>query len=215
MILEKFGWHAPLKFENFNFHTVWRTQKCRQKWVRPQNAYSEIAEELSGISSKAAYSSKKLKKDLASYYQGATNGEVSQLDDIERADRVSPVPQLVRRFLAVSCDKLKEKRKLLAGKNEEDIMQAVEQIIAEKGIPEGANMDRIFDNLTQEELEQAFIRISGNEEKQDITQPAEGKSGLDDALEDPKTTRTSVKAATRVARENQQPRETTDKTIGE
>ena len=137
------------------------------------------------------------------------------MDDIERADRVSPVPQLVRRFLAVSCDKLKEKRKLLAGKNEEDIMQAVEQIIAEKGIPEGANMDRIFDNLTQEELEQAFIRISGNEEKQDITQPAEGKSGLDDALEDPKTTRTSVKAATRVARENQQPRETTDKTIGE
>ena len=124
------------------------------------------------------------------------------MDDIERADRVSPVYQLIRRLLAVNRDKLPEIIKLLSGKTEEDIMKAVEQIIAEKGIPEGANMDRVYDSITTEELDKAFRILEKSEPEKETQQQEKGKSALEDALDDTKARPEMVNSATRTLNES-------------
>lgn len=62
--------------------------------------YSSDVEELNGISSKSIYTSQQLKTDIGEYYSGAINGEVVILDDTGRANRISPVPQIIRRYIA-------------------------------------------------------------------------------------------------------------------
>ena len=61
--------------------------------------YSDDVEQLDGISSKSIYSSQSLRKDIATYYNGAIRGEFTILDDSERASSISPVPQIIRRYI--------------------------------------------------------------------------------------------------------------------
>lgn len=62
--------------------------------------YSSEVKELDGISSKSIYASQQLKRDIREYYSGAINEEVVTLGDDGRAARISPVPQIIRRYIA-------------------------------------------------------------------------------------------------------------------
>ncbi len=62
--------------------------------------YSSDVAELDSISSKSIYSSQSLKKDIATYYSGAIKGDITILDDDGRASSISPVPQIIRRYIA-------------------------------------------------------------------------------------------------------------------
>ncbi len=62
--------------------------------------YSSDVAELDSISSKSIYSSQSLKKDIATYYNGAIKGDITILDDNGRASSISPVPQIIRRYIA-------------------------------------------------------------------------------------------------------------------
>lgn len=62
--------------------------------------YSSDIEELDGIFSNSIYSSQPLKRDISVYYSGAISGDIPTLDDNGRASRISPVHQIIRRYIA-------------------------------------------------------------------------------------------------------------------
>lgn len=62
--------------------------------------YSSDIKEIDSISSKSIYSSQPLKRDIGIYYIGAVSGKIPTLDDIGRASRISPVHQIIRRYIA-------------------------------------------------------------------------------------------------------------------
>ena len=62
--------------------------------------YSKYVKELDSISSKYIYLSQPLKRDIGTYYTGAIKGNILTLDDNGRASRISPVPQIIRRYIA-------------------------------------------------------------------------------------------------------------------
>lgn len=62
--------------------------------------YSSDVKELDSISSNSIYSSQPLKRDIEAYYRGAVTGNIPTLDDNGRASRISPVHQIIRRYIA-------------------------------------------------------------------------------------------------------------------
>ena len=62
--------------------------------------YSTDVEELDSISSNSIYSSQPLKRDIWAYYSGSVSGDIPILDDNGRASRISPVHQIIRRYIA-------------------------------------------------------------------------------------------------------------------
>ena len=62
--------------------------------------YSKAVKELDSISSNSIYSSQSLKSDIGAYYTGAIKGNIPILDNTGRASRISPVPQIIRRYIA-------------------------------------------------------------------------------------------------------------------
>ena len=62
--------------------------------------YSSDVEELDSISSNSIYSSQPLKRDIWAYYSGSVSGDIPILDDNGRASRISPVHQIIRRYIA-------------------------------------------------------------------------------------------------------------------
>ena len=62
--------------------------------------YSSDVAELDSISSNSIYSSQSLKSDIGAYYTGAIKGNIPILDNTGRASRISPVPQIIRRYIA-------------------------------------------------------------------------------------------------------------------
>ena len=62
--------------------------------------YSSDFAELDGISSNSIYSSQPLKRDIGAYYSGAIEGNIPTLDNNGRASRISPVHQIIRRYIA-------------------------------------------------------------------------------------------------------------------
>lgn len=62
--------------------------------------YSSDVKELDSISSNSIYSSQSLKSDIGAYYTGAIKGNIPILDNTGRASRISPVYQIIRRYIA-------------------------------------------------------------------------------------------------------------------
>lgn len=62
--------------------------------------YSSDVAELDSISSNSIYSSQQLKRDIGAYYIGAVSRNIPTLDDNGRASRISPVHQIIRRYIA-------------------------------------------------------------------------------------------------------------------
>ena len=62
--------------------------------------YSKNVKELDSIFSNSIYSSQPLIIDIGAYYAGAIKGNIPILDNTGRASRISPVPQIIRRYIA-------------------------------------------------------------------------------------------------------------------
>lgn len=145
--------------------------------------YSDIAEGLDGVSSEYIYVSKTVKNDIVSYYEGIVSGTDYQLDDTDRAERISPIPQLVRRYLASGRD-----TGFLAGISDKKMMKALQKYIGKHDKFAGKNIDRIYDNISPEELELVY-RMAKKEK---------GKKGFSDCLEDDKVRISTEQDAIRV-----------------
>lgn len=128
--------------------------------------YSDSMKELTGISSRAMFESKILREDMKQYYEGVDSGDIRQLEDRDdRAQRVSPVPQLIRRFLtSKDFGEFKRKRGMLQDKTEEQLMEMIEKNFL-RNLPEGINQDRALDKLTSEELFDIFSSRERESEK--------------------------------------------------
>ena len=62
--------------------------------------YSKNVKELDSIFSNSIYSSQPLIIDIGAYYAGVIKGNIPILDNTGRASRISPVPQIIRRYIA-------------------------------------------------------------------------------------------------------------------
>jgi hypothetical protein len=62
--------------------------------------YSNDVKELDSLSSKYIYESATLQKDISNFYDGAIQGDIPTLDNNDRASCISPVYQLIRRYIA-------------------------------------------------------------------------------------------------------------------
>lgn len=144
--------------------------------------YSNMAKELDGISSRSIYASQTLKKDIALYYEGAVTGSVVKLDDTDRAERISPIPQLIRRYMAGNKD-----IRFLAGISEDKMMEVLQAHI--KIQDDLKNIDRVYDSISAEELESMFKEFI-----------QEGKDGVYDCLQDDNLRISSEQEAIKVVR---------------
>lgn len=151
-------------------------------------SYSQATiKELTGISSRGIYASKALKSDMKHYYEEIDIGKAPILGDTDKAERVSPVPQLIRRFLVSnSFSEFMAKRHLLQDLPEEYFMEIIEKHIFP--IPKGANLDRIFDRLTTKELESIC--------SMELENKSEKKSGFADVILDNKIRPNGIQEAT-------------------
>ena len=112
------------------------------------------------------------------------HGNLPELDDNERAPRISPIYQLVRRFTVANSEsehkykkqkfnkfiqENKAKDKSTEYKNTIGVLQkAVDDYVTQvyhAETPE-ANMDKIYDNLKTNELEEIFNRVASINKKQ-------------------------------------------------
>ena len=131
------------------------------------------------------YRSTALTNDLNKVYSNLIeHGNLPELDDNERAPRISPIYQLVRRFTVANSEsehkykkqkfnkfiqENKAKDKSTEYKNTIGVLQkAVDDYVTQvyhAETPE-ANMDKIYDNLKTNELEEIFNRVASINKKQ-------------------------------------------------
>lgn len=135
--------------------------------------YSDEIDGLDKIDSKNIYESKALNKDIALYYDGVIKGTTHILDNNERAKQISPVPQIIRRYITSGKD-----IKLIFDVSEKEIIDSLEQYMNLKNMDSDKNLDRLYDNISADEIESIFKTIKKNQVVQ------EGKSGLDDCMQD-------------------------------
>lgn len=135
--------------------------------------YSDEIDGLDKIDSKNIYESKALNKDIALYYDGVIKGTTYILGDNERAKQISPVPQIIRRYITSGKD-----IKLIFDVSEKEIIDSLEQYMNLKNMDSDKNLDRLYDNISADEIESIFKTIKKNQVVQ------EGKSGLDDCMQD-------------------------------
>lgn len=110
--------------------------------------YGSIIDGLDGISSKSIYASEVLKRDIASYYNSVSEGISPELDDTERAEGISPIPQLVRRYIASGRD-----TRILKGVSQDKMLNALKTYL---GNTQGKNINRVYDEISAEQLDSVF-----------------------------------------------------------
>lgn len=124
-----------------------------------------------GIGHVDIYSSKELKSDCKQYYSSLVCDQDLALGDNGRVNRISPVDQLVRRFL-VSQNYASYLGKINILKNyglqyslENDtynlpnnsvLFQKVQTYLASRNFPASTNMDKFFDELSASEISTIF-----------------------------------------------------------
>lgn len=132
--------------------------------------YSSDVKELDGISSKNIYESQPLKKDIATYYNDVVKGNIPTLDDNGRASRISPVHQIIRRYITSGKD-----LRLLSGISEGQIRDAMDSYTSNLST---RNIDRVYDELSVDEIDSILKSI------EKVKEATKGKSGLEDCLDD-------------------------------
>ncbi len=149
--------------------------------------YSEDVAEIDMIFSKSIYSSEQLKSDINDYYNGVIIGNIPTFDN---NISISPVPQLIRRYIASGKDV-----SLLSGVPEEKIREVLDEYI---GNLISRNIDRLYDELSADEIEKMIIEakdklIEGAEKwraeieknnEYELNKEEHKKSGQDDCLND-------------------------------
>ncbi len=152
--------------------------------------YSNDIEGLDGISSKSIYDSQILKKDISVYYNGAIQGSIPMLDDTDRATQISPIPQLIRRYIASG-----KNVKFLSGVSEKQMMNALKRYIDAQSHLEYKNIDRVYDTISVSEITNILQTLGRNKVVQD------GKSGLNDCMQDGTVRISTEQEATRMVKE--------------
>ena len=153
--------------------------------------YSTNIEGLDGISSKGIYDSQTLRDDIKLYYNGVMQANIPVLDNTDRAIQISPIPQIIRRYIASGQDV-----KFLAGVSETQMINALKKYIDSKTDIREENIDKLYDKISVDEIQTILHTLGKNKIIQD------GKNGLDDIMQD-RTVRTSiVQKATKMVKEN-------------
>lgn len=142
---------------------------------------------VSGTSSEYIYTSSALKNDIATYYNGVTQGLTPMLDDTARASHISPIPQIIRRYIASGKD-----LRLLSGVSEEQIRTEIDRYTSNSNT---RNIDRVYDELSANEIDTIFRSIEKTKEA------PTGKSGLKDCLGDGSLRISTEQKATKFAKE--------------
>lgn len=109
--------------------------------------YDNEIDGLSWLSSKSIYRSKALRNDIAFYCNEVINDRYPNLDDDGRASQISPIPQLVRRFMAGGGD-----IELLRDTSEDQIMWSLQSYVNSKTKQRDKNIFRIYDELSVSEI---------------------------------------------------------------
>lgn len=131
-------------------------------------AQSKIYQDIGHVN---VYSSPEFRDDCKQYYEALVQGQDLTLGDTGRVSRISPIDQLIRRYLvSTSHDAYMAKINSLRTyglqfDSEKDsytlpddsvLYEKVESYLASKGIPDCANIDKVFDKLTAQELVNIF-----------------------------------------------------------
>lgn len=151
--------------------------------------YSEDIDALDKITSKSIANSKTFRKDMSLYTNGVIEKNIPMLDDTDRATQISPIPQIIRRYIASG-----KNIKFLSGISEEQIMTVLNEHISAHSEFEVKNIDRVYDKLSVSEIETILQRLEKNEVTQD------GKNGLDDCIQDSEVRIFTVQEATSVVK---------------
>lgn len=109
--------------------------------------YSDEIDDLDGFSSNGIYRSRPLKNDIALFCNNVINGGCLKLSDEGRANQISPIPQLIRRYIASG-----NSTELLRGVSEGQMMQSLQKYIGSKADLRGKNIFRVYDNLSASEI---------------------------------------------------------------
>jgi len=149
--------------------------------------YSNDIEGLDRITSRNIYASKTLKNDIALYYNGIVQGIIHRLDDADRATRISPIPQIIRRYITSG-----KNVKFLSGISEEQMMNALEEYRDSQSSIKGKNIDRVYDTLSVSEIETILQSLVVRE----------SKNGLNDCMQDATVRTSTEQEATKVVKEN-------------
>jgi hypothetical protein len=119
--------------------------------------YSGVIKGLDGITSKSIYTSETLKNDKALYYNGVVQGSIPILDDTDRADRISPIPQLIRRYIASG-----KNAEFLSGITEKQMMNALQEYINSQSRFNGKNIDRVYDKISASDIANILQTLEKN-----------------------------------------------------
>lgn len=152
--------------------------------------YSSDIEGLDGISSKGIYTSQALKNDIAKYYNGVIQKNPPILDDNDRATQISPIPQIIRRYIASGKDV-----KFLSGVSEGQMMNALKKYIDSQSGLQCKNINRVYDTISASEISSILQTLGRNEVVQN------GKNGLNDCMQDGTVRISTEQEATRMVKE--------------
>ena len=152
--------------------------------------YANDIEGLDGISSKSIYCSRTLKNDIATYYNGVIQKNPPILDDNDRATQISPIPQIIRRYIANGKDV-----KFLSGVSEGQMVNALKKYIDSQSDLQCKNINRVYDTISASEISSILQTLGRDEVIQD------GKNGLNDCMQDGTVRISTEQQASRMVKE--------------
>lgn len=129
------------------------TQLCELLEIPMQ---SKIYEDVGHVD---IYRSEDLKKDTRHYVEGISDGRVVTLNNQGRAMGISPIYQLMRRYLVSrNIQEYRRKEKELQGITPETLLERVQTYLRKsRTISDDTNIDKRYDELTSEQLEKIFL----------------------------------------------------------
>lgn len=101
--------------------------------------------------------SKELSNDVRVFYEGIESGIIHKLDDAGRVSDMSPIHQLVRRYMvSKSQEEYDRKDAYMKDSSKTELQRKVEKALNILRRTGHSNMERVYDNITTEELEELF-----------------------------------------------------------
>lgn len=110
--------------------------------------------------------SQELRVDVKKYYDGIKFGKIPELDDDGRAESMSPIHQLVRRYMVSKTqEEYDRKDEYMKKSSKKELQKKIEKSLRISGKGGHFNIDRVYDNITTEELEELFEERNAGEKQ--------------------------------------------------
>ena len=101
--------------------------------------------------------SEELANDVRNFYKGIESGIIPNLDDVGRVSNMSPIHQLVRRYMVSKTqEEYDRKDAYMRSVSKKELSKKIEKRLSETGKANLHNMDRVYDGISVEELEEIF-----------------------------------------------------------